>query len=226
MSRNGNKKVRFRFRAFPFLSRPRHAAGGRAKPQADARDRSKLKRLLEAVADDNEDEDEVVLHGEAEPEERYALVDDDDDGEIATPLKQVVADELETPAHTRKKKTPKTGQNRKNRDLEVVDPHAEVLEAAGGTSVKINLAKLILRPVTKEEIDTKKYHDGKQKLIDDECWKCLLPRFQAASHPEFVRIGVNTGNLVRHWKQYHEPVLEALRRVIAETPKEEAKGVP
>jgi hypothetical protein len=197
----------------------RMIANGKAQPEA--RDRSGLKRLLEAEKDD----DEVVLFDEVgplQPPERYAFVDGDSDGELATPAKQVPADARETPP-TRKKKTPKTGENRKNRDLQVVDPHAEVLEAAGGTCVKINLAKLILRPVTKEEIDEEKHFDGKQKLIDDECWRCLLPRYQAAAHPEFVRIGQNTGNLMRHCKQYHEPVLEALKRVIAETPKEQAK---
>jgi hypothetical protein len=60
-------------------------------------------------------------------------------------------------------------------------------------------------------------------LIGEGCFRCLLPRYHSASHPEFVRIGQNTGNLMEHCSQYHEPVLEALERIIAETPKTEAK---
>lgn len=190
-------------------------ASGKAPPAARSRAGSKR-----AIAEEQElqQEDDVVLH-DVEPEpEHFVFVDDDDEGALATPTKTAVADS--TP--TRKRKLFKTGTNSKNTDLEVVDTYGAQYKTADG-AVKINLAKLILRPVTEAEIEAKKHLDGKGKLIGAGCWRCLLPRLQSPSHHEFVRIGQNTGNLMQHCQQYHEPVLDGLERIIAETPKTEAK---
>jgi hypothetical protein len=224
----------FRFRVFFFFpaqlqqTKPSEAAQlkliacGKAQPAA--RSRGGLKRLLEAEHELVEEENDVVLHDDDdEVQERFEFVDDDDDGDLGTPKRTVAVDDRETPP-TRKKKVFKTGSHPKNKDLRIEDSHGKMLcSMRRDGTVKINLGKLILRPVTKEEIAQKRYFDGRGKLIDEDCWRCLLPRFQPESHNEFVRVGEHTGNLGKHCKEYHLPVLEGLQRVIAETPKEEAK---
>lgn len=165
-----------------------------------------------------QDEDEVVLHDDDEPE-RYEFVDGDDEGDLATPAKSVTPD---APVG-RRRKTFKKGTDPKNKDLEVVDPHGQLYEAADG-AVKINLGKLILRPVTDEEVAAKRHRDGRGKLIDKTCWRCLLPRaLGGAVHHEFVRIGGSSGNLMQHCLQHHEEMVDALARLIEEKPKAEAK---
>ncbi len=164
-----------------------------------------------------EEDDEVELHDD-EPE-RFAFVDGDSEGEVRTPPRTATPDS----APARKKKVPRLGTNPKDKDLEVVDTYGQRLCALDG-AIKINLAKLILRPVTAEEVATKRFRDGKGTPIDDKCWRCLLPRYEGSgAHYEFVRIGSNTGNLMQHCTQHHQPVLDALARLIEETPKAEAK---
>ncbi len=196
------------------------------KSQPEARSRHGLKRAVEA---EQALLDDVVLHGEGEGEqqaaERFVFVEEDGDGALATPAKNasaVAAEPASVPSR-RKPKTFKTGQNRKDKDLQVVDPYGDKFDAADGV-VKINLARLILRPVMAKEVATK-VHFVKKKLIDDSCWRCLLPRHhkEMSSHPEFVSVGPNTGNLMAHCQQHHAAVLEGLERIIAETPKAEAK---
>jgi hypothetical protein len=134
-------------------------------------------------------------------------VEGDNEGQLVSPRRTVAVDERETPP-TRKKKVYKTGPDPKNKDLQIEDSRGKMFNASDGT-VKINLAKLILRPVTEQEIAQKKYRDGRGKLIDEDCWRCLLPRFQPEAHNEFVRVGENTGNLRKHCGEYHQPVLDA-----------------
>jgi hypothetical protein len=187
--------------------------------------------VIEAEANAAREDDVVLFDDEHQAPERYVFVDDDDDGALVTPAKtaRADADEEEEEAGSgglappsRRRKLFRLGTNPKNKDLEVVDPYGVKLTASDGT-VKINLAKLIMRPVTEDEIAGKRFVDGKGKLIDDSCWRCRLPRYQPTAHPEFVRIGASTGNLMTHCEQYHAPVLEGLQRIIAETPKVEAK---
>jgi hypothetical protein len=155
---------------------------------------------------------------EEEKEERFVFVDNDDEGGLRTPPRE----QSPEPQPLRKKRTFKLGTNSKNKDLEIVDPFGQVYKADDGM-IKINLGKFLLRPVTEEEINSKRYRDPNGVPIDDKCWRCLLPRFQPEAHPEFVRVGTNTGNLTKHCTTYHQPILDALARVIEETPKADAK---
>ena len=88
--------------------------------------------------------------------------------------------------------------------------------------VRINLAKLITRTVTAEEIAAKKHYVGKKRdqLIDKDCYRCLLP---LPGHPEFLRNGKETGNLMKHANKHHQPFLDALATTILENPKEQAE---
>jgi hypothetical protein len=77
-------------------------------------------------------------------------VEGDNEGQLVSPRRTVAVDERETPP-TRKKKVYKTGPDPKNKDLQIEDSRGKMFNASDGT-VKINLAKLILRPVTELEI--------------------------------------------------------------------------
>jgi hypothetical protein len=189
-------------------------AAGEAEPEA--RSRRGNKRAIEEEQRLQED-DEPEFYDDEEPE-HFAFVSNDSEGEVQTPAKDTSPDV----SSSRKKRSYKLGTNSKNKDLEVVDPLGRDYRAEDGV-VKINLGKLILRPVTEAEIASKRFRDGKGTLIDEKCWRCLLPRFQPDAHNEFVRIGSNTGNLTQHCETYHQPMLDALARLIEETPKAEAK---
>jgi hypothetical protein len=191
-------------------------ASGAAEPAPRSRKRNE--RVNEAEAElQEEPEDEVVLHDDEG--QRYVFVDGDDEGDLATPDKTVTPD----PVKQRARKVFKKGTDPKNRDVEVEDPYGRVYQAADGV-VKINLAKLIMRPVTVEEIEAKRFRDGRGNLIDDKCWRCHFTRSEGKDvHHEFSHIGSNTGNLMQHCEQHHEQTLEALARLIEEKPKDEAK---
>jgi hypothetical protein len=129
-------------------------AAGKAQPVA--RSRAGSKRVIEDELElQHQDEvDDVVLH---DVEERFVFVEDDEDGALVTPPRSVAGDA----PPTRKQKSFKTGTNRKNQDLQVVDTYGPAYPAADG-AVKINLAKLVLRPVTEAEVEAKKYLMGRE----------------------------------------------------------------
>ncbi len=132
-----------------------------------------------------------------------------------------------SPPAVRRVKQYKTGIDKKNKDLFVETPKGRMYTASDGV-IKINLAKIIMRLVTEEEVAARKFYDGRNKLIDMECYRCLLPRSSNPKnadqhHPVFLHVGKYSGNITTHCKQYHDAVLQALARIIEETPKEEAK---
>ena len=135
----------------------------------------------------------MVLHDDEG--QRYVFVDGDDEGDLATQDKTVTPD----PVKQRARKTFKKGTDPKNKDVEVVDPHGHVYQAKDGV-LKINLAKLILRPVTAEEIEAQRFRDGNRNLIDDKCWRCQVTR----SGKRGAR------RVFAHWHQHGQPY-EALR---------------
>ena len=148
--------------------------------------------------------------------QHYILVDGDDEGDV-------LADTRTPKSKKRKARTPKLGQNAKDADLFVVDEKGDRYSAANGGFVKINLAKALLRPANVEEIGTRL--GGKQPgLVTANHWKCLVP-FAGPDHQVYVLVGPNTGNIAKHVRQHHDPQLAAVRRLIEETPKEEAKFV-
>lgn len=164
-----------------------------------------LAKAEEDALSSDEDDD-------AGPPVMYAFTDADNDGDMDRPPPAV--------ARPRKKREYATGQDKKDADLHVVHVRGDRMTALDGV-VRINLAKCVLRPVTTEEIALKKFR-GKTALIDETYWRCLLPR--TGDHPEFVAVGTgNTGNLMKHCNEYHEPLIEALARLIKETPATEAQ---
>ncbi len=190
-------------------------ASGQATPTPRSRKRNE--RVNEAEAELQQEPDDEVVHDDEG--QRYVFVDGDDEGDLATPDKTVTPD----PVKQRARKMFKKGTDPKNKDVEVVDPHGQVYQAKDGV-VKINIAKLILRPVTAEEIEARRFRDGNRNLIDDKCWRCQVTRSEGKDvHDEFLHIGSNTGNLMKHCVQHHKNTLDALARLIEENPKDEAK---
>jgi hypothetical protein len=194
------------------------------KEQLPAREKGRnLKRLLEETTPEKEKgnaRDEVVLLDEEAEPVRFQFVEEDDSGSLEGALK-TVADG--SPIPVRRARMFKTGVDPKNKDVMIHDPLGQSYRTGDGGVVKINLGKLIMRPVTAQEVAGRKHMDGKKQPIDEKCYKCLLPRPDNPQHPTFIHVGANTGNITAHCKTYHAPVLEALARIIEETPKDEAK---
>lgn len=217
-SRNTGKKVFFFF--LLLLSslpeqRSRAAqldeiAAGNVTPAARSRD------TFQAVVDEEADDVELYDDEDLEDEQQmYEFVDTDNAGELAPVPSKVKV--------TRKPRAFRTGVDPKDADLFVVDSFGKRLPASDGV-VKINLARLILRPVTDEEIESKRFFAGfgiKRALVDSGCFRCCL-RGDGPDHPEFERIGLNTGNLMKHAAKHHQPMLDALATLISETPAAQA----
>jgi hypothetical protein len=169
--------------------------------------------VIEAEANAAHKDDVVLFDDEHQVPECSLFVDNNDDGALVTLAKTVRADTDEEEEEagsgglalpSRRRKLFRLGTNPKNKDLEVVDPYGVKLTALDGT-IKINLAKLIMQPVTEDEIAGKRF-----------------VHIQNLMHCEFVHIGASMGNLMMHCEQYYAPVLEGLQRIIAETLKVEA----
>jgi hypothetical protein len=194
------------------------------KEQLPAREKGRsLKRLLEETTPEKEKgnaPDEVVLLDEEAEPVRFQFVEEDDSGSLEGALKTVGDG---SPIPVRRARVFKTGVDPKNKDVMIHDPLGQSYRTGDGGVVKINLGKLIMRPVTGQEVAGRKHMDGKKQPIDEKCYKCLLPRPDNPQHPTFIHVGANTGNITAHCKTYHAPVLEALARIIEETPKDEAK---
>jgi hypothetical protein len=201
----------------------RDIASGKAQLGARQKGAS-LRQLVEAAVPD-EPMDEVQLFDDDVPLQRFEFVDGDDEGSLQSPPRTVQKEA--SPPVARRVKQFKTGIDKKNKDLFVENPKGKMYNASDGV-IKINLAKIIMRPVTEEEVAARKYYDGRNKLIDMACYRCLLPRSSNTKnadqhHPQFLHVGKYSGNITTHCNQYHDAVLQALARIIEETPKEEAK---
>ena len=192
---------------------------GEAQPLPRSRKRNERVNEEEAQLQQEDDDELLLLDDDEQEEVRFEFVDGDNEGDLAAPDKTVTPD----PAKERKPKKFHKGTDRKNKDVEVEDPYGRIYEAADGV-VKINLGKLIMRPVTAEEIAAKRFYDGNRNLIDNECWRCHFTRSERGeAHDEFSHIGPNTGNLMQHCIRHHKKTLEGLERLIREKPKDEAK---
>ena len=61
-------------------------------------------------------------------------------------------------------------------------------------------------------------------MIDMSYYRCLLPRCDS-NHIEFVAAAGYSGNLMKHCELHHDSVVDALGRLIEETPMAEAQFV-
>lgn len=157
--------------------------------------------------DDNDDDDDEVMIDDDEVEDGVALP--------STPKKGSLK--------ARKKRAPDaTGVSPKALDHFIVDSKGKNYEAKDGF-VRININKLLFRQVTTEDLklDLKNKLDSDGKRLTTQHFECLVPATDPA-HRKFHLIGDNSGNFGKHAKKMHRPVIEALKRVILENPKEEA----
>jgi len=112
----------------------------------------------------------------------------------------------------------------------VVHGNAKRIETADG-SIKINLAKFILREITVEDLEEKEYKNARDsqgaKLEASVHWECMLHSNVSVGgrkHTRFVRVGSNSvGNLMKHCRSSHQHVLDSAMRIVLELPASEAK---
>lgn len=164
---------------------------------------------MEASDDEEEEAAEV----------RFELVGEDNEGDM------LVAD-TGGPGKkkNRKKHVVHVGQDSKDSNLFIVDKNGTRYKVAEDGVVRINLAKCILCPATEEELSAGLQGGKDGAKIVDGYWRCLVPSADPG-HNKWVLIGTHTGNLGKHAKVNHQPVMDALERLIRETPKEQASYV-
>lgn len=173
------------------------------------------------VAAEAADEDEYAPSEVAEDEERYEFVSGDDEGE---------AYERHSTAKKRRSSSGPRGPDQppKQKDLSrlVVHSKGEDIEAVDGV-VRINLAKFVLTQITEDRLKELKRERvrGFDKLSTNSSWECSLWSSTAnRKHPRFVEADYNsTGNLMRHMTTWHAELLDGMKRLVAEIPKNEAK---
>lgn len=132
----------------------------------------------------------------------------------------------------RKKRTYSVGESTKLKDVYTIHPKAIERYPCTNGQVIFNPAKFILRPLTDEEIDmlidsgkNKKFKGRRAADEYGNWWKCYLhDSCRFPKHPEFVKVGSATANLKRHCDRWHEAVLGAIVRMVAELPMNEVEG--
>ena len=159
--------------------------------------------------------DDVQLQDQDEvQEERYLHVDLDAEGaEHVVEEAKKKRRPLETP-----RKAPAIGESEKIKANVVLDSSGTPMKTADGV-VKVNMAKYIMRPVTEEDLEGRlkgMMQDGKK--LTTEYYECVLwTSVASSSHKRFKKVGANTGNLMKHCKSHHQPVLDGIVRLIEES---------
>jgi hypothetical protein len=150
----------------------------------------------------NEKEDEIKKN---ENLNNFIFVEKDNEGEEVLKNKQ------------KKNKKRKTGtkEDPKLQNTILVDRHADSYPTEDG-SVKINLSKFILRKLEEEEL-TDMQKKTKIKLTTDYYICTLHTAVSDNKHPQFVSIGESTGNLSRHSKRFHQPLLDGMAALLLRT---------
>jgi hypothetical protein len=116
----------------------------------------------------------------------------------------------------------------KTPDKFVVHPKGKWLEADAGEMVQINVAKYFLVPVTQADADyclaTKCVDHQKKPIRMGMHFKCLLGGGKDG-HEDYVAVGDNTGNISKHAKKHHQITIDAIVRIIKETPAADTAAV-
>ena len=70
--------------------------------------------------------------------------------------------------------------------------------------------------LTEDDLESLANHkDASGKPLTTDHYKCLIPSTEP-NHQKYVKIGANTGNINKH-ASLHQPVMDALERLISET---------
>ncbi len=143
------------------------------------------------------------------------FVENDEDGEEMHSNNQVVK--------PKKKRAKRITEIPKSGSLFVVDAYGEELPSNDGF-VKINLAKFILTKLSEEQLAD--FNKRGQNLTADH-YHCLLFTNVAntRNHPRFIKVGSNTGNLMRHCKAFHQNALDGITELISKSPKQSVVDV-
>jgi hypothetical protein len=165
--------------------------------------------------------DEVVAQSPATPGDaniEFDWAEDDNEGD-------------EQFGETKKKKgnKPRAERSTEVKKLQgqtIVDPSGAWLQAQDGGKVQINIAKFVLKKLTATriaELEKKGLKAKEGSKLTEEFYECML--FSSTSntkHGRFVKVGENTGNLMKHCDRFHEGVLAGIERLVKETPPDEA----
>jgi hypothetical protein len=182
---------------------------------------------FEGVDDDHFDEEDEDVGSESDSGvrdevTRYEYGSDDSQGEeyFGDEHRQRLSSKSAKLARLRSKKRAAriTGPSKKMPDNVIVDAYGKRIPTKSGF-VTINLGKFLLRALTQEELDSalSKKRDKKGNTLTTSHYICRLHAHVAeTSHPQFVLIGKDTGNIMKHCDRFHQRILEALERLIAE----------
>jgi hypothetical protein len=100
------------------------------------------------------------------------------------------------------------------------------LQAKDGGKVQINVAKFIMKKLTVSRIAELEKSGSRAKdgtKLTEEFYECkLFASTGNRTHGQFVKVGANTGNLMKHCDRFHEEMIAGIERLVAETPAEEA----
>jgi len=125
-----------------------------------------------------------------------------------------------------KKRAPRAvGNVRKIADNVVADAYGKWVEAKQGR-IQINIGKFILRKVLQAEVaGFVKYKDKSGDPITTDHYECMVHSCTSnVKHPRFVKVGKETGNIIKHCDRFHSELLLAIERLVKETPAHEAVG--
>ena len=119
------------------------------------------------------------------PEQRYELVDGEDDllGNVlaSAPTKK-----------KRKARTESTGPIQKTPDVFIIDPNAEFFARDDGGSTRISIAKRMMQQLTEDVLLTSAYKnrtDKRGRPLSTEHWECMV----ASSDPSHQRFHLEGG---------------------------------
>jgi hypothetical protein len=163
----------------------------------------KIINILSQV-EDNEDDKE---------KESFEIVYFDDEGAFGS--------------HKKRKKPYPYSRNKKTTEvlkidnILIVDPNAKETIPVENGYIKINISKFILIPVTNDNII--KLQKLTPTKINLNHYYCTLHTYIANNkHPQFISIGPNTGNLMKHVEQYHAELITGIKSALKTTKKEVA----
>lgn len=208
--------------------------------QKETRKKSrKMKELVEFVRDSNDLSEDSCDGRRVE----YEFRDDDEEGEdLIDPREKKkqknkssqkalfspsnvsvevcgtpVAVDVRTGKHVRSKV--------RGEDKLVFDSKGKSLKAKDGIVV-VNLGKFILRKISANSLmalNKAGVLDSAGNPLDETHRVCLLHNPQNLKHDRFVKVGKNTGNIMKHCERNHESILAALERLVAETSQKETE---
>jgi hypothetical protein len=196
--------------ANPFVAAEKKKVAAAAAPTPSSRKRSVSQGRKDSSGDESSGDESAVV--------KFKFVEDDADGPELPP--KAPRKKLTTP-----RKLSVTGVIAKAPDkLLIHSKGATNFEAKDGRTVSINLGKLMMLRLTEEQLESPEYkglvdHNGLGLSTDH--FECLVPSGES-KHVRFHLVKQNTANVSKHAKNCHDTTLEALARIIKETPAVEA----